>query len=102
VACLRICYGCDTARYCGAACQRLHWPRHSAQCKRLQQVKAQAGLIAARAEELGARRAELEALLAVNAAEAAANAAQAEANRAAAAVARAELVAEAVSRSCTA
>ena len=95
---LRVCYGCDVARYCGAQCQRLHWPQHSAHCKQLQLAKAQAALAAARSQELEARRAELEALLAANRAEAEASVARAKASEAAAATLRAEIAAEAVAR----
>jgi hypothetical protein len=95
---LRICCGCDAARYCGTHCQRLHWPQHSAQCKQIEQAQAQAARAAARAHELEAKRAALEALLAVSRAEAAASAAQEAASRAAVATLRAEVMAEAVAR----
>jgi hypothetical protein len=31
------CAGCGLARYCGPACQRVHWPLHRAQCLRWRQ-----------------------------------------------------------------
>ena len=32
---LQVCSGCKARRYCGAACQRAHWPKHKTECKRI-------------------------------------------------------------------
>jgi hypothetical protein len=36
---LQECGGCGTARYCGTACQRAHWPAHKPTCKELQAAR---------------------------------------------------------------
>jgi hypothetical protein len=32
---MKVCTICWAARYCGAACQRLHWKAHKPECKRI-------------------------------------------------------------------
>ena len=32
---MRVCSACNAARYCGVACQRLHWKAHKPECKRI-------------------------------------------------------------------
>ena len=32
---LKLCQGCRSTRYCGAACQRAAWPSHKAACREL-------------------------------------------------------------------
>ncbi len=33
-----LCRACQTVRYCGSACQRLHWPQHQEACKLVAKV----------------------------------------------------------------
>jgi len=37
---MKICSVCLVARYCGAACQKLHWKAHKPECKRIQAQNA--------------------------------------------------------------
>ena len=32
---MKVCSVCQAARYCGAACQKLHWKTHKPECKRI-------------------------------------------------------------------
>jgi hypothetical protein len=36
---LRICRGCNTARYCATECQAAHWEQHKHQCLLVHQAK---------------------------------------------------------------
>jgi hypothetical protein len=32
---MKVCSVCNAARYCGPACQKLHWKAHKPECKRI-------------------------------------------------------------------
>jgi len=40
---MRVSQGCNTVRYCGAACQKLHWKAHKPECKRI--IKAESDAV---------------------------------------------------------
>ena len=47
---MKVCSVCQAARYCGAACQLLHWKAHKPECKR---IKAENDSIAADSDGAG-------------------------------------------------
>ena len=47
---MKVCSVCQAARYCGAACQKLHWKEHKPECKR---IKAENESIAVDSEGAG-------------------------------------------------
>jgi len=44
---LHLCARCRLAGYCGAGCQRAHWPAHKAQCKSTARTPAESAALAA-------------------------------------------------------
>jgi len=47
---MKVCSICLAARYCGAACQKLHWKAHKPECKR---IKAESDAVAAGSDGAG-------------------------------------------------
>jgi len=47
---MQVCSICQAARYCGAACQKLHWKTHKPECKR---IKAESDAVAVGSDGAG-------------------------------------------------
>ena len=54
---LSACSGCQTAIYCGRACQRAHWPEHKATCKQTATVNKLLATSTTKAEPKPAKKA---------------------------------------------